>query len=304
VIVTSLDPAGAPTICGHEQAATNRTGGDPVRPHHVAAAVGVPLAVGAVVWIEVVVAAGRDYLADVDYTVTATVPPPEGTPARAVEPFRLWVLGDSTAAGVGAVDAASSLPVLVAERLAAAEARPVEVRGLGVSGARTRDVLEQQIALLPDTGALPAPDAVVIVIGANDVTHVTPPRIFSAQTTAMVTGARSRTGAPVILGGIPRFAGVAALPQPLRGLTDRFAGVMRARQRRAAAREPDVTYVDIAALASPRFIGRPDAMSRDAFHPSEVGYGFWADALAPAVIAARAHAASRPDVRRQPPRPG
>ncbi|MBA3586444.1 MAG: SGNH/GDSL hydrolase family protein, partial [Chloroflexi bacterium] len=37
---------------------------------------------------------------------------------------------------------------------------------------------------------------------------------------------------------------------------------------------------------SPRFEGRPEATSSDGFHPSPIGYGFWADAIAPAVVAA------------------
>jgi lysophospholipase L1-like esterase len=43
--------------------------------------------------------------------------------------------------------------------------------------------------------------------------------------------------------------------------------------------------VDLAAEASPRFLDTPEATSSDGFHPSPIGYGFWADALAPAVTA-------------------
>jgi lysophospholipase L1-like esterase len=49
-----------------------------------------------------------------------------------------------------------------------------------------------------------------------------------------------------------------------------------------------VVFVDLAEQASPRFLGVPEATSPDGFHPSPVGYGFWADALAPAVVEALA----------------
>jgi lysophospholipase L1-like esterase len=29
----------------------------------------------------------------------------------------------------------------------------------------------------------------------------------------------------------------------------------------------------------------PEATSSDGFHPSPIGYGFWADAIAPAIVA-------------------
>ncbi|MDP8969765.1 MAG: SGNH/GDSL hydrolase family protein, partial [Actinomycetota bacterium] len=81
------------------------------------------------------------------------------------------------------------------------------------------------------------------------------------------------------------FKTVPALDQPLRALVGAYAGLLRERQR-AAAGAGGAVFVDIAALASPRFLDRPESMSPDGFHPSAVGYGFWADALAPAVAAA------------------
>lgn len=225
---------------------------------------------------EIVVARGREYLVDVTYRVDRTVGADRGT----AEPLELRVLGDSTAAGVGAATADGALPVLIAERVARRLGRPVHVVGLGVSGARTADVRERQLPRIGD-GA----DAIVIVVGSNDVIHATPPRRLREQTRALVADARA-TGVPVVFGGVPRFAGVTAFAQPLRALADGYAAVQRDVQQAVVAQEPGVTFVDIAALASPRFAGRPEAFSRDAFHPSAVGYGFWADALAPAVVAA------------------
>jgi lysophospholipase L1-like esterase len=243
-------------------------------------ALAAPALLVVVLGVEIAIAANREYLPnDPGYRIDATATPEDVAPDA--EPIRLAVLGDSTVAGVGSPTAAQALPTLIAERVADATGRPVEVMAYGVSGARTESVRTQQLPLLDPTGL----DAVVIVIGSNDVTHATPWYRFDDQTVALLRAAHERTGAPVVLGGIPQFRTVPALAQPLRALVGLYAVPLRGAQRRAAARVDSATFVDIAALASPRFVGRPASMSADGFHPAPLGYGFWADAIAPAVVA-------------------
>ena len=237
-----------------------------------------PLLLLAVLLVEVGVAVGRDYLPDPDGPSAGLVG--EGRPGP---PLRLTVLGDSTVRGVGAPTIATSLPLQVAERVAAELDRPVEVVGIGRSGATTRSVLEEQVPLLGAT----RPDAVLVVIGANDVTHLNPWWTMRARTRDLLAGVRAAVpgATPIVLGGVPQFGMATATAQPLRWLLD----VLGARQRppqAAAAGDEGAAFVDIATLASPRFVGVPESMSADGFHPSEVGYGFWADALAPAVAGA------------------
>lgn len=232
-------------------------------------------AVVALVLGEIVVARDRTYLVDVPFTVDRTVGAAGGDRA----PLELRVLGDSTAAGVGTDSAADALPSLIAERVAWRLGRPVHVIGLGASGARTADVTRTQLGVVRDA------DVVVLVVGSNDVIHATTPGRMRDRTGELLDAA-SALDVPVVLGGIPRFYGVGAFMQPLRAIVDGYAAVLRDVQEDVAATRPDVRFVDIAALASPRFLGVPGAMSGDEFHPSTVGYGFWADALAPAVVGA------------------
>ncbi len=220
--------------------------------------------------------ANAAYLPEPDYAVEAVVGQGWG------EALRLVVLGDSTVAGIGAPGPRAALPVLVAERLAARLRRPVAVRGLGVSGARTADVTDAQAAAL---ARVPA-EAVCVVVGSNDATHALPPWRMRAATRRMLGRVRAAApGAPVVLGGIPEFHTVPAVPPPLRGVLGVEADLLRTAQRTGAA-DAGVRFVDIRALASPRFLTTPASMSADGFHPSEVGYGYWADALAPALAAA------------------
>jgi len=241
---------------------------------------GVAVALAALVGVEIVIAANRDYLPDdPGYVVEATVAP-GGEVAGAGDVVELVVLGDSTVAGVGSRSLDDALAVAVAQRAADALDRPVHVVGYGVSGARTDDVRTDQVPRILDRPV----DVVLVVIGSNDVTHLTPWWQMDERTVAMLEAVHRRSDAPVVLGGIPQFRTVPALDRPLRDLVGAYASPLRNAQRDAVERLGDgYAFVDIAAEASPRFVGVPDAMSSDGFHPGPVGYGFWADALAPAV---------------------
>jgi lysophospholipase L1-like esterase len=230
----------------------------------------------ATIGVELFVLSRREYLpTDPGCLIDARVEPASTATGSAL---RIAVLGDSTVAGVGSPTERESLPVLIAQRVADGLDRPVEVVGFGVSGARTGTVLAEQLPRLE------APwDAVVIVIGSNDATHATPWPDLRRQTRAMLQRAADMS-AVVVLAGAPRFSGNGIIPEPLRTMVDRYAGVLAGEQRAAAASVPAATFVDIAADASPRFAGRPDATSSDGFHPSPVGYGFWADSIALGVI--------------------
>ena len=243
--------------------------------------IGIGLAVCgliALLGVELFMLSRREYLPeDPGYGVDARVDPSSGSTSAA--PVRLAVLGDSTVVGVGSPTERESLPVLIAQRVADAAGRRVEVVGFGISGARTASLT---------SGQLPVPDGfnvVVLVVGSNDATHATPWPAMRQQTVEMLERA-TQGEARVVLAGTPRFSGVQIIPEPLRTMVDRYASILRGEQEAAATGFPGVRFVDIAADASPRFEGRPDATSADGFHPSPIGYGFWADAIAPAVVAA------------------
>ncbi len=240
----------------------------------LAAGVGLTALV-ALIGVELMLLSRREYLpSDPGYVVDARVEPPVGAVG---DPIRMAVLGDSTVAGVGSPTEAESLPVLIADRVAAATGRAVEVTGFGIPGARTETLASDQLPLVGD-----GYDVLVLVIGSNDATHATFWPTLGRQTTEMLGQARP-LGAPVVLAGTPRFSGTEIIPEPLRTMVDRYSGILRVEQRAAAARA-GVRFVDLAADASPLFEGVPEATSSDGFHPSPIGYGFWADAIAPAVV--------------------
>jgi lysophospholipase L1-like esterase len=248
----------------------------------LAAVVGGPVAFLLLLVVQALITMRGDYLPDdPGYRVDLLVAPGGSGADVGDETLRLAMIGDSTVAGLGSPTVETSLAGLVAQRVADAAGRPVRVMGYGVSGARTAHLVPEQ---LPEVAAF-APDVVVAVIGSNDVTHLTMPWRLRQQTAALAAAVDAEVGAPLVVAGIPLFGSATALAQPLRAVVDAYASVLRPVQRDAAL-EAGASYVAIARDASPRFAGVPEAMSEDAFHPSPIGYGFWADAIAPVVVEA------------------
>ena len=232
---------------------------------------------GGLIGTQLVILSRRRYLPlDPGYRVDELIPAPDGSTEA---PVRLAVLGDSTVAGVGSPTASGSLPALIAERVASGTGRAVRVVGHGVSGARTAHIVASQLPALAN-----GVDAIVIVVGANDATHATPWPRFRRDLDALLQRVAARA-AVIVLAGTPRFHANPIIPEPLRTFVDRYSSLLRGQQRAAVESAAGARFVDLAADASPRFIGVPEATSGDGFHPSPIGYGFWADALAPAVVA-------------------
>jgi hypothetical protein len=84
------------------------------------------------------------------------------------EPVQLLMLGDSTAAGMGADTAPQTVGAIIANGVSALSGRPVRLTNVAVIGAESSG-LDVQLATALDEVA--NPDVAVILVGANDVTH-------------------------------------------------------------------------------------------------------------------------------------
>lgn len=227
------------------------------------------VAVGVLLGAEVVGAMRRDYL--------STEPALEIAGefgSQAGSELELVVLGDSTAAGVGAGTAGNAYPTLLARRLAN-EGRRVRLIGLGESGARVADVLDEQA---PAASAL-SPDLVFVGIGANDTIHVTPLREVSADM-GRALDLLLESGATVVVAGAPDMR-AEAFWEPLRSLTG-WRGRRVTDVIEAEARSRGVAVVPLAERTGRFFGADPDEhYSADLFHPGPGGYERWADAIYP-----------------------
>ena len=155
--------------------------------------------------------------------------------------------------------------VLLARGIAADAGRPVRLVSHGLTGARTSDLTRQVEVCL----AAP-PDLVVILVGANDLRDLVPPRRSAAQLRTAVHDLVS-AGIPVVVGTCPDFGVITAIPQPLRTVLSTWSLRLAALQERAALASGGAS-VPLARLVSPQFVGNPQMFAGDHFHPSGAGY--------------------------------
>lgn len=212
--------------------------------------------------------------------VDVTVMPSTKALTSTAPVVEMAAFGDSAMAGVGVHALEEALPVQLAQRVAESLGRPVHVVGYARSGARTIDVLTEQVPLVRHP-----PDVSVLVVGMNDVMGVTRPARLAHASRALLDALES-LGASVVMSGLPRFSAMSRLPHPLMEVVIGYGAVVGAVQRRAAAVRPRVRLVDVRGAVGPEYFADVTTLSADAFHPSATGYGRIADALAPAVLAA------------------
>ena len=187
---------------------------------------------------------------------------------RPGEGRRVVWLGDSTAAGVGALNSAGALPSQVADGLAGPS-----VSVLAVSGSRVADVLDDQV---PKVAGL-EPDLVLISVGANDTIHLTGRGAFRHTYEKVVRALPS--GVPIVLLGVPDMGAIPRFAQPLRTVSGWRGRNLDAEVRQVAAGTGAI-YADIAGPTGPPFRRDPNQyFAADDFHPSDAGYGLWAEAV-------------------------
>ncbi len=189
--------------------------------------------------------------------------------------LRLAVLGDSIGYGTGAARAADSLGPRLVAALAGADVR-AEYRVFAVPGAVSADLAAQV-----DRARAWRPQLVVVVIGANDLTHLVPAERAASALGAAVRALRA-AGAQVVLAPAPDLSIVPHVPPFLREIVRAGSAVLRAAQVRVVRAEGGLV-ADADGATSAAFAADPGLFSADRFHPSGAGYAVIARALAPVV---------------------
>ena len=202
---------------------------------------------------------------------------PAANPATSPGPaFRVVVIGESTAVGVGASRHAEALPGYLAEALRDRTRRSVAWSVSGESGATVRRVAS---GLVPPPDGAPA-DLVVLTVGINDLIRRRPPRRWAADMTALIALLRGRyADATLVVAGMPPVHRFPAIPQPLRLVLGARARTMD-RITEEAARTGGAVHAPMdEAMARDRRL-----FASDGFHPSPDGYRAWAEDLATAAV--------------------
>jgi hypothetical protein len=132
---------------------------------------------------------------------------------------------------------------------------------------------------------VPRPDAAVISIGTNDVTHRIDKSIAVRHLDAAVRRLRD-AGAEVVVGTCPDLGAVQPIAQPLRALARRWSRDLAAAQTVAVV-EAGGRTVSLGDILGPEFEERPhELFSHDRFHPSAAGYARAAAVLLPTLCSA------------------
>ena len=217
--------------------------------------------------------------------------PPEADPPRAdgvwlapdvpsdEDPLVLAMLGDSSAAGYGVHRDSETPAAQMALGLSALARRPVRLRNVAVVGAQSSGLAHQVEQVLDEH-----PDLVVIMIGANDVTH----RVRASESVRHLNAALAVLGEqnlPVVVGTCPDLGTVRPIAQPLRWLARRMSRTLAAAQAVAVV-AAGARAVSLGDILGPEFASSRDYFSDDQFHPSALGYARAAEVLLPSAAAA------------------
>ena len=189
------------------------------------------------------------------------------------------VLGDSTGAGQGAPYASG---IAIGTSKALGEHRHLTMTNLSVSGARAGDVERDQLS----AASRLRPDLVLLSVGANDVTHLTPIGRMKASFLRIVRGLRAANPAVVIVvTGSPDMGAPPRIPRLLRGLAARRTEAVNVMVQQLASEER-LTFAPIAAVTGPQFRRDRTLFAADRFHPNERGYATWIPVLNEAIARA------------------
>lgn len=187
-------------------------------------------------------------------------------------PFRLALIGESTAVGVGVERQEDGLGHALGAYLHEALCRPIELSIVGENGATLGGLAERCL------GSVSADlDLALIVIGVNDTTSLTSGRSLRRTALHVIDALRERGIREIAFAGIPPIEQFTALPPTMRVVLGTRAHylecVLMATLREAGGHYLRVPFGEIA-----------EHLAVDGFHPSATGYRQWAALLAEALI--------------------
>ena len=181
--------------------------------------------------------------------------------------LRLLMIGDSSAAGVGAGTQDRALLGQVVRGLQ--DSYTVDFTLIAQSGARTKDARGW---LRQHTGQY---DVAVTALGINDVTKATTlPRFLDEQTRLWADLRQNHAVRHMMVSGMPPIGQFPALPQPLRWVAGERAAIFDRALRSMVAQHDDCEII----VFSPSL--RPEDMSADGYHPGPDVYAAWGKTVA------------------------
>jgi lysophospholipase L1-like esterase len=190
--------------------------------------------------------------------------------------LRILIVGDSAAAGVGAVSMEQSLTGRLISKLAALRDREnIVYRLIAKSGSTAEHTIKHLKRIDQDYY-----DVAVISLGVNDVTRGFSSAQFVANILALNEMLRSKFMVKhLIIAEFPPVHMFPALPEPLRWLIGSRCRSFDADLALALEKHPDCVHLRYCA-AIPEERGMVALMATDGFHPGPDIYEVWAEKAA------------------------
>jgi len=182
------------------------------------------------------------------------------------KPVRILVLGDSTAAGVGAATQDDALPGNLARAIREHWDRGSTWKAIGENGATAADIVQRYLAEATSAEY----DLVFLSIGANDALTLRSRGAFRRDVKVILRRLRVvNPHALILFSSLPAFFRFEALPNPLRSLLYLHSSSLEEVARRLVRYEPGVI------MSPPPPPYTEGFFASDLFHPSAQGYRDW-----------------------------
>lgn len=184
-------------------------------------------------------------------------------------------LGDSTGVGVGARE--GGYVARLFERIKQERPRS-SLTNMCVSGATTDDVLFDQIVPAVTSNTT----LVTLGIGINDAGRGVSVERFTRNYEEIIKRIKAKTNAPVIVTNLPDVSLAPVVPLSMRDELRSRITLFNERIEEIAGRYA-LIVVDVYTTTHEIIPQHPEFFSSDGFHPSDVGYEYWAKTMWPTV---------------------
>ncbi len=183
---------------------------------------------------------------------------------------KLFVIGESTVAGLGARTHEFGLAGQFARHLSEHIGRPVEWKVLGRNGVTARRTIDELLPQMPNETF----DYILAGLGGNDVMKLSSPVKWRRDMTELLSILRDKNpDAVIFLSNCPMIVLSPIMPQPVKAILWNLSQMHNENAKEFTCSMERVFYY-------PQPVGvRLEGFFADGIHPSERGYADWAEAM-------------------------
>lgn len=182
---------------------------------------------------------------------------------------KLFVIGESTVAGLGARTHETALAGQFAKFLSGKIKKSVAWSVVGKGGVTAREAIKQLVPKIPDEQF----DYILVALGGNDVLKLSSPKTWRSDMTELLGILHEKNpNATIFLANCPAIRLSPALPQPIRGILWNLSKLHNANIMDLTEPMENVFY-----FPQPRDV--TEGFFADGIHPSEKGYTDWAQLM-------------------------